>query len=104
MLNTLKNSKNKKYTELLFVYAPSDKAYLTERELKETYPIAWKNINKRFLFDMKNKKYLKDTDFQNKVYKKFKIDKVFRLAFDNHFAFLSEILVKDKKLPIGGVI
>jgi hypothetical protein len=47
MLNTLKDSKNKKYTELLFVYAPSDKAYLTEKELKETYPIAWQNVNKR---------------------------------------------------------
>jgi len=101
---TMKNKCKEKYTELLFVYAPSDKAYLTERELKETYPIAWQNINKRFLFDMKNKKYLKDTNFKNKVYKKFKVDKVFRGAFNNHFAFLSEILAKDKKLPIGGVI
>jgi hypothetical protein len=91
-------------TEFLFVYAPSDGAYLTKKQIKETFPIAWQNRNKRFLFNMRNKKYLKDTDFKNKVYKKFKIDKVFRLAFDNHFAFLSEILTKDKKLPRKGII
>ena len=101
--NKGKTMKKKKYTELLFVYAPITNE-LTASEVKDTFPTAWKHKSTRFFFDKGSEQYLNATNFQRVVYNYFNIPKRLEATFDNHFGFLSEILEHDKKTPVSGYL